>query len=537
MSNSILSASAKGATFLIFLQVGSRALTFAVNQILLRFLSPELLGVSARLELFSISVLYFARESLRVALQRQAHNTQTVINLSYLAVFFGTPLIYSIALLWVSKETPNVPFFIDALNLYCFATFVELLSEPAFSAVQQKLLYKVRASAESTATLLRCLGTCGAAVLASWYEVDVGVLPFAVGQLAYAMALLGVYTFKMWPVATTGRFSLLPKQIQPTREAPAVLNHFSVPLLRLTGSLTLQSSLKYVLTQGDSLLITSLASLADQGAYALAANYGGLIARLLFQPIEESSRNLFAKLCADSRPITSGATPSDVESQGKSLAQASKILTMILRLYSIMSIFAVTLGPSLAPLLLSVVAGKKWSSTSAPTVLQTYCYYIPFLALNGVTEAFVAAVASTSDLHKQSLSMASFFLLFAASAWVFIAQLQWGGSGVVAANIVNMGLRIVFNVLYIKRFFRDRGVSWSVGDILPDATKMAIAPFMRYLLKSKPIEQYLSRYGVVGELVGIGAVGVIIGVNVVIFELPFLKECYQMLRPQPKVKN
>ncbi|KAF2687960.1 Rft-1-domain-containing protein [Lentithecium fluviatile CBS 122367] len=533
MSSSILSASAKGATFLILLQVGSRALTFAVNQVLLRFLSPELLGVSAQLELFSISVLYFARESLRVALQRQAHNTQTVVNLSYLAVFFGIPLIYGLALLWLSNETPDVPYFIDALSLYCLATFVELLCEPAFSAVQQKLLYKVRASAESTATLLRCLGTCGAVLLANRYGIDIGVLPFAVGQLAYAMALLAVYIFKMWPVATTEKFSLLPKQVQSTREAPVVLNHFSVPLLRLTGSLTLQSSLKYVLTQGDSLLITSLVSLADQGAYALASNYGGLIARMLFQPVEESSRNLFAKLCADSQPITPETQPAELQSQKESLGQAAKILTMILRLYAIISIFAITVGPPLAPVLLSIVAGKKWSSTSASTVLQTYCYYIPFLALNGVTEAFVAAVASTSDLHKQSLSMASFFLFFAASAWFFIAQLQWGGSGVVAANTVNMGLRIIFNVLYIRRYFRDRAVKWSVEEVLPNASKMAVVPFMRYLLKSKPVEGYLSRYGVLGELVGIGAVGAAIAANVLAFELPFLKECYQMLRPRP----
>jgi hypothetical protein len=541
MASSILSASAKGATFLILLQVGSRALTFAVNQVLLRFLSPELLGISAQLELFSISVLYFARESLRVALQRQAHNTQTVINLSYLAVFFGIPLIYSLALLWISQGTPNVPYFVDALSLYCLATFVELLCEPAFSAVQQKLLYKVRASAESAATLLRCLGTCGVAVWGSRYGVDVGVLPFAVGQLAYATALLAVYTTKMWPVARNGNFSLVPKQIPSTREAPVVLNHFSVPLLRLTGSLTLQSSLKYVLTQGDSLLITSLASLADQGAYALASNYGGLMARMLFQPIEESSRNLFAKLCADSRPITAQTTPSELHTQKKSLSQASKILTMILRLYAIISLFAIAIGPPLAPLLLSIVAGRKWSSTSASTVLQTYCYYIPFLAVNGVTEAFVAAVASTVDLHKQSLSMASFFLLFAASAWFFIAQLQWGGSGVVAANTVNMGLRIIFNVLYVKRFFRDRGVSWSVGSVLPNASKLAVAPFMGYLLKSRPVEKVLSRYGVWGELGGIAVVGVVIGINVLVFELPFLKECYQMLRPkpvqQPKVRR
>src|SRR5438045_2854232 len=43
--NYLLSSSAKGATFLIFLQIGSRALTFCVNQILLHYLSPELLAI------------------------------------------------------------------------------------------------------------------------------------------------------------------------------------------------------------------------------------------------------------------------------------------------------------------------------------------------------------------------------------------------------------------------------------------------------------------------------------------------------------
>jgi len=216
MSDKILAASAQGATFLILLQVGSRALTFAVNQILLRFLSPKLLGVSAQFELFSISVLYFARESLRVALQRQAQSIQAVINLSYLAILTGVPLIYGLAILWLRSGTPDVPFFVDALSIYCFATFIELLTEPAFSAVQQKLLYKIRASAESTATLLRCFGTCGSAIWASRAGIDIGVLPFAIGQLAYSLGLLVVYTYKIWPVTKFGRFSLFLKQLPST---------------------------------------------------------------------------------------------------------------------------------------------------------------------------------------------------------------------------------------------------------------------------------------------------------------------------------
>ncbi|KAF2850225.1 oligosaccharide translocation protein RFT1 [Plenodomus tracheiphilus IPT5] len=534
MSNTILSASAKGATFLILLQVASRALTFAVNQVLLRFLEPKLLGVSAQLELFSISVLYFARESLRVALQRQAHGTQAIVNLSYLAVFLGTPLTYVLALVWLRSDTPHVAYFTEALILYCLATFLELLSEPAFSAVQQKLLYKIRASAESSATLMRCFGTCGSAVLASWAGIDIGVLPFAVGQLAYALALLVVYSYNTWSIARADGFSLFPAKVPSTMENPTLLDYFSAPLLRLTGSLTLQSSLKYVLTQGDSLLIAALASLADQGAYALASNYGGLIARMLFQPIEESSRNMFAKLCADTEPSpsTQGSKEEPNKQEHKqNLDQASRVLTTILRLYSIISLFAVTLGPVLAPTLLSIIAGKKWSATSASQVLSTYCFYIPFLAINGVTEGFVAAVATNKQLYAQSVSMGIFFVLFAGSAWFLIGQLQLGGNGVVLANTVNMSLRAVWNIWFIKRFFGQRGLGFSVSGTLPSLTAVAPAVVIPGLMRMKPGIGLLARFGAVGELVSLGLVGGLYVVHVLWFEQRFLVECYRMLRP------
>lgn len=538
MSNSILSASAKGATFLILLQVGSRALTFAVNQVLLRFLSPELLGVSAQLELFSISALYFARESLRVALQRQTQGTQAVINLSYLAVFCGTPLAYLLALIWLRSDTPDVPYFTESLIAYCLATFIELLSEPAFSAVQQKLLYKIRASAESSATLLRCIGTCGSAILASRAGgragIDIGVLPFAIGQLTYALTLLLVYSYKTLPVSQADRFSLFPAKVPSTKENPALLNYFSVPLLRLTGSLTLQSTLKYILTQGDSLLISALTSLTDQGAFALASNYGGLIARMLFQPIEESSRNMFAKLCADSGPTSaSNATEKStmMEEQKQNLGQASKVLSTILHLYAIISMFAITIGPPLAPLLLSIVAGKQWSETSASKILSTYCFYIPFLAINGVTEGFVAAVATNKELYAQSVSMGVFFALFAGSAWFFIGQLELGGVGVVLANTVNMGLRIVWNIWFIKKFFRERDSEFRVRDTVPSLTAWAPAIIVPTLMQMKPGIRYLARLGAFGQLASMGAAGGLYVLHVLWFERDFLLDCYRLLRP------
>jgi hypothetical protein len=210
---SALAASAKGASFLILLQVASRGFTFLINQILLRYLSPELLGLSSQLELYSITVLYFARESIRVAVQRQPDRTQSVVNLAYISISFGIPLSYILAKLYLRAELPPVPFFAESLSVYAFASVIELFAEPAFVATQQKLLYRVRASAEAGATLVRCMVTCGAVFWAANAGRDIGVLPFALGQLAYASFLLKLYVFQMWFVDAKGDYSLLPRRL------------------------------------------------------------------------------------------------------------------------------------------------------------------------------------------------------------------------------------------------------------------------------------------------------------------------------------
>lgn len=231
-------------------------------------------------------------------------------------------------------------------------------------------------------------------------------------------------------------------------------------------SLYIQSGIKYLLTQGDVIVSTTLASLENQGMYALSANYGGLIARMVFRPIEDSSRNLFAQLCApaeqEQEVQSNGSIPATEKSKTTqtppNIVQAATILRDILHVYSMLSLLAFTLGPTAAPLLLRLVAGSRWSNSGAGEVLGTYCYCIPLLAINGVSEAFVAATASEKDLYWQSIWMGAFSAAFAGSAYVFLRVLALGAKGLVWANCVNMGLRIAFNGWFVRRWFGKRGV-------------------------------------------------------------------------------
>ena len=186
--------------------------------------------MSAQLELYSTTVLFLARESLRVALLRQSGGShhgnedekkeredsrlQDVVNISYIAVALGPILAYGFGMLYLDRATDSVlqiPYFRFSLLLYAISTFLELLSEPCFVVAQQQMLYGIRASAEASATFAKCIMNCSTAIWAGRSDLDIGVSPFAVGQLTYALVLLVVYHGGIRPQTRQLGFSLVPR--------------------------------------------------------------------------------------------------------------------------------------------------------------------------------------------------------------------------------------------------------------------------------------------------------------------------------------
>jgi hypothetical protein len=207
---SALSTSFKGATLLILLQISTRALTFIVNQILLRYVSPELLGLEAQLALYSITVLYFSRESIRVAVQRRPDRTDAVVNMAYLPLVLGVPLAAGLAGLYLRAEGEERPWFKQSLGIYALSAIIQLTTEPAFVVAQQKLQFGIRASSEGIATVLKCFATCAVAIHGARMGYELGVLPFAIGDLTYGIMRFISYTVQMWLLTSQDSISLLP---------------------------------------------------------------------------------------------------------------------------------------------------------------------------------------------------------------------------------------------------------------------------------------------------------------------------------------
>lgn len=577
-STSLLSRSARGASFLILLQVASRGFTFVVNQVLLRYLAPELLGISSQLDLYSVSILYFSRESVRVALQRhgsdgfleqsakgeakgqderQRQKLQAIVNFSYVPLLIGTNLSLFFGCLYIFFTADVVvrqsPFFLSSFVIYTFSTFLELFVEPYHALAQQRMQYGVRASAEGLGAFVKCITTCALAIWSSKSGRELGALPFAIGQLGLVLVLMVVYLRRLAPtIKQTGITTLNPTKTfrrgYPFLRAP---ESWLPPL----WSLYRQAILKQLLTNGDSYLMATFTSLSTQGSYALAANYGGLVARIILQPIEESSRSLFGRLLSSPAevqhppqnpqysPLSSSSTSASTPATppAAALTQSLTYLTTLLRALLILTLPLLTFGPPFSPPLLTILAGPRWSTTSAPQVLSAYCYYLPLLAINGILEAFVAAVASSKDLARQNAVMVGSSIAFLTAGYMSLVLLEQGAPGLVVANAVAMIPRIIWGGRFVKAWFEEQGVAVRIRHFLPNAGTIAIGTIGCGLMFVAPTPISASalrgnKGNVMGydELKALGKRAVTVAVGFVItvpmFEREFLGSIVRMVR-------
>ncbi|KAE8416867.1 Rft protein-domain-containing protein [Aspergillus pseudocaelatus] len=480
----ILASSVSGMTFLIIVQIASRLFTFIANQLILRTLSPAILGIGTQLELYFISILYFSRESIRTAIQRQpfhgasatanhdwSHHqisgklsrksqpqtisSQSVVNMSYLSISMGVPSTFIFATLYTqfaSQEVSETPFYLSAVTITTVASLMELCVEPFFAVVQQYTLYKKRAIVETAAAFMKSLTVCGLFTWASWKDRDLGVLPFALGYLCYSLSLISGYYLTIPKLTSQWRFSLLPTKIRSSDKSIYLADRFPRHLVTLSTNVFFQSIVKHLLTQGDAMILAAMTSLKDQGIYSLASNYGGLIARVLFQPIEENSRAVFSSL------LNSG------EQHASNVSAAKAHLIEILQAYAMLAVFAFPLGPYLVPRILPLLGGHRWASPDVGSLLSLYCYYIPFLAFNGITEAFVSSAASASDLRRQAYWMGVFSASFALAAYLFLKIGGLGAHGLVWANIINMAVRTAWSFIFLRSYFYLHGSSLALAE-------------------------------------------------------------------------
>ena len=243
------------------------------------------------------------------------------------------------------------------------------------------------------------------------------------------------------------------------------------------------------------------------------------MARLLFAPLEEASATEFSLLFAsigdersagDDGPsetpkgFTGGRSPSDAAQRapllsGRGGAAASSpsasalsahsssaqrarsaysaaalYLAVLLKLLLLISLTLLCFAPPFALPFIDVLYGAKWSRTDAPWVLSVYTGYIGFMALNGLSEAFVTAVTTAAQMRLYNALLLAFSAVYLSACALL---LPLGAVGLIAANCLNMAMRIAYSATFIHRFFtRARHVDAAQREAFPRQIAAQAAP-------------------------------------------------------------
>lgn len=209
-----LASSLTSAKSLIALQLLSRLITFSLNQALIRIASPKVFGTAAvQFDLVRDTILFLSREGVRAVVVRipgekkvesgrgrewiedaRIHN---LVNLPFAFALVVAGGLLPLYLQSLPSTTTSQPFFHSALGLYIAATLVELLTEPFYLLAQlsSPVNTGLRVQAEGTAIILRAVVTVGCLVGAN---EQYALLAFAIGQLAYSLALGIRYSYAYW---------------------------------------------------------------------------------------------------------------------------------------------------------------------------------------------------------------------------------------------------------------------------------------------------------------------------------------------------
>ncbi|KAH0579724.1 hypothetical protein H2248_002564 [Termitomyces sp. 'cryptogamus'] len=442
---SLAQSSFRSASSLMGLQLFSRLFTFVLNQAMVRIAPPQAYGIAAiQFELLLSTILFLSREGVRNTLLRVKKTSPATRNMSVLPVLLGFPVALATACVYAhlaGSEVRAQEHFNVSIGMYALAALLELMSEPMHNLAMAELRTEVRVKAEGLGITSKTVVTFLVLVYGLRWggEGSLALIAFAGGQLAYGTAVLATY------VAAYGMNGWWPR-IQPPVDGKT--DHFFDPeLLRLSLTMTSQSLVKHFLTEGDKLILSYFSPLEDQGGYAVAVNYGSLVARIVFQPIEEAYRGFFSKVLGNITTNVGSKTENDA-----ALQQASTALTSLLSVQAAFSLFLVVFGTAYVPFLSHILLPRQYISTSAPQVLTAWVWYIPVLAFNGGLEAFLSSVATPQDLNKQSRWMAIFSAVYIVAAVSFF-NLQLGDVSLVYANILNLSARIAYTGTFITSFF------------------------------------------------------------------------------------
>jgi oligosaccharide translocation protein RFT1 len=440
-----------------------RVISFGATQATFRVLDPATLGKAhVQLELLLSSVLFVSREGFRLALTKNISSQNwnvAWLTIPVVTLVSGSALMWHLFVLGGNNNKNDTDFdYTMAGILYCVASWIEGCAEPAVLMFLRQLNIPQRAKAESLAAVAKTMAiVIGLQGMSQSYPVTA----FGLAQLVYAVTYAGYLYYQAWGTIRGPDFGLKPL--------------FDWESCRMTLIFTIQGFFKHLLTEADRIVLAAVSDNYNQGVYAMGSAYGGMAARILLQPLEENARLLWSRLAASSNS-NSNSNSSDDKS-GEEARNTNMLLKQsyvaLVKLVLYLGLLFSCVAVNYTNLLLCALAGRKWGSNNeAAAVLSAFCVYTAFLAANGMTEAFVYAIAnSAKELTRLGITHTATGVVFAVCAPGLVTR--YGTVGLVIANCVAMSIRSIYSIHFASIHFKDDSFGSLAKQLFPHPVVLA----------------------------------------------------------------
>eukprot|EP00347_Sterkiella_histriomuscorum_P023319 403335106 len=200
-------------------------------------------------------------------------------------------------------------------------------------------------------------------------------------------------------------------------------------------------------------------SLDTQAEFGLISNLISIVCRFVFQPIEEMAFNLFSKFKKQSENIDDGKDQKLEEQSDSKVQDPLYVLAKITQFLCFIGFGMIIFGIFFSRMFIRIVYTEKWATESAHQIMIAYCIYTLFMAINGVTEAFTYAKASSQVLRQLQKGLVLTSIVYVLAS-ILLSKLM-GIQGLIYSNCINMTIRIIMNINFsLKQESQDRKVTY-----------------------------------------------------------------------------
>lgn len=480
--------------------------TFTLTTCVTRSVTPEVRGVAFYLDLYVDFLGFLAKEAVRSTTLRspvrhtelgtQAARRRCMMDVIFLFNAAAWAVVSAVVMLacnelvaWlVGPGQYILPSFLGAahrvepmhrssmlLSVVCFfgGLVLQTLAEPMVCLTQSLMHYRKKVSAESAALSCRLLVFLAAAVGSPHVLRTRPLLVGSVAHLIYGVMYFCSFELS-WVFAARKSRQLGAKAVHDADALVAVISALhsegeftgslvgcsmvTVPLMmqqarRLRAvwwQFLTESVVRIVITEGEKLALAALGTLGEQGVFDAVSNLGGIITRLVFRLWEESSFARWSSMMSNV-VLSDGPSGTSPTSRLHKWLQCYSLLESMLGISVQVSMPFVLFGPPLSQPLLWLLYSDRWGGDESAAVLSRLCVAIPFMAVNGLLEAFIRATSSTKGLQRAKFTMFITSAIYVSCCFALLSSTERGVVGLMEALVVATCARLLFSALLIQQ--------------------------------------------------------------------------------------